>query len=60
MQKLVMCIVKSDKFKSQIKRGKNDDKAMWTLLNKSSNQTNCGYISIVNIVSKDVINERSV
>lgn len=33
-----MCIVKSDKFKSQIKSGKNDDKAMWTLLNKSSNQ----------------------
>lgn len=53
-----MCIVKSDKFKSQIKRGKNDDKAMWTLLNKSS--TNCGYKSIVNIVSKDVINEKSV
>lgn len=33
-----MCIVKSDKFKSQIMREKNDDKVMWTLLDKNSNQ----------------------
>lgn len=33
-----MCIVKSDKFKSKIMREKNDDKVMWTLLDKNLNQ----------------------
>lgn len=53
-----MCIFKSDKFKSQMMRDKMMVKQCglyWTKI-----QTNCGYESILKIISKDVINEKSV